>query len=210
MDHFDFGRWADYIHGFVDAPEREEMERHLRDGCQPCQELLALVTRVQQESAAEVSVPEHLIAAAKAVFRPAATVDSAWWNTLPHLAVELVLESFSGAPLQGARSAAAAESQLVYHAGDYAINLQVERDHESNEVALVGQVLDRAHGDNPVSGIPILLTVRNRVIASGSSNRFGEFCLSAPAQLGLRLRIALENAGAQVVIAVPQASEELQ
>ncbi len=199
MDHFDIARWTDYVHGFVPSAEREQMGRHLQEGCASCRRLADLVARIQHESAAEQAVPEHLVLAAKAVFRPGAPEPSDWM-ALPRLAAQCIFDGLAGLAVEGARSAAAGEAHMVYQAGDYAIDLQVERDPESDEMALVGQLSDRLHTGCSVSHVPVLLTARSRVIARAESNRFGEFCLVGRALPGLTLRVPLESLGKQVVI----------
>ena len=61
-------------------------------------------------------------------------------------------------------------------------------------------VANRAQSDCPLSGIPVLLMARTKLIARAESNRFGEFCLVGRALRGLTLRIPLESAGRQVAI----------
>jgi subtilisin family serine protease len=208
MDHFDIARWADYVHGFISPSEREVMERHL-EGCSNCRRLAELVTRIHRESAAEPRVPEELVRSAKAIFRPVgATPKVSNWLMLPRLAAQSIFDSLTSPQLEGARAAAAAEAHKVYHAGDYTIGLQIERDPESNEVALVGQVTDRSQSDRPLAGIPVLLTARDKVIASTVTNSFGEFCLVGRSLQGLAVRVPLESAGKQVVIPLAGTSED--
>jgi hypothetical protein len=201
MDHFEIASWTDYIHGFVPSAEREVMDRHLREGCEPCRRVAELIRRLQVETAAEEAVPEHLVRAAKAVFRSGGTSAARPdWMSLPLLTAQLALNSLSRPVLAGARSAAAGEAHIVYHAGDYQIDLQIERDPESDELAVVGQVANRAESGRPLAGVPVRLMARAKLIASGESNRFGEFCLVGRALKGLTLRIPLECDGKQVVI----------
>ena len=202
MTHFDIARWTDYVRGLVPAADQELMGRHLAGGCEQCRATVALLVRVQQEATAEPNVPEHLVTAAKAVFQPAAAFQLAGWMAFPRLAAKRIFDGLAAPALEGARSAAAAESRIVYRAGDYSIDLQMERDPESSELALIGQLEDRSMSPVPLAGVPVVLTAGARVLARGESNRFGEFCLAGRAVRGLTLRVPLESRGKQVVISL--------
>jgi hypothetical protein len=208
MDHFEIAAWTDYAHGFSSPAEKELMERHLSEGCEPCCRLAQLITRLQQETAADEAVPEHLVRAAKAVFRTGSpSTGSLSWTALPMLTARLILDGLASPGLAGARSAAAGEANFVYHAGDYQIDVQIERDPESDEMAVVGQVANRAQSGRPVSGIAVVLMARGKPIARAESNQFGEFCLVGRALQGLTLRLPLESDGKQVVIALSEKVE---
>lgn len=201
MDHFDLTQWTDYVRGVVTLPEKEVMANHLTEGCDRCTHLFALVSRIHQASAEEPVVPEHLVDSAKAVF--SSRISTSRVKSLSPLPVHLVYTNAMGA-IAGSRSALDASVQAVYHAGDYAIDLQIEPETETNEMALVGQVVKRSASDEPLSGVPVLLTVRNRQVAESHSNRFGEFCLVVRAQRGLTLCLEIEDAGNRVEIPLTQ------
>ena len=208
MDHFEIAAWTDYVHGFASPTEKELMERHLREGCEPCCRLAKLIARVQRETAADQAVPEHLVRAAKAVFHTgSSSTEDAGWMALPMLAARLVLGGMGNPALAGARSAAAGEVNFVYHAGDYQIDVQIERDPESDEMAVVGQVANRAQSGRAVAGVSVVLMARGKPIARAESNQFGEFCLVGRALKGLTLRIPLESDGKQVVIRLSEKVE---
>lgn len=100
----------------------------------------------------------------------------------------------------GTRSALDATVQAVYHAGDYTIDLQIEPGTETSEMALVGQVVNRAESSEPLTGVPVLLTVRNKQVAESQSNRFGEFCLVTREQRGMKLCLEIRNIGKRIEI----------
>jgi hypothetical protein len=208
MDHFEIAAWTDYVHGFASPAEKELMERHLKEGCESCCRSAQLIARLKQEAAADEAVPEHLVRAAKAVFRTgSSSTEDASWTALPMLTARLILDGTASLALAGARSAAAGESNFVYCAGDYQIDVQIERDPESDEMAVVGQVANRAQSGRPVSGVLVVLMARGKSIARAESNQFGEFCLVGRALKGLTLRIPLESDGKQVVIPLSEKVE---
>lgn len=211
MKHFEIAQWTDYVRGLAPALEREAMERHLAEGCEPCAQLAALVSRIHRTGAGEVTVPSHLVHSAKAVF-PAlnAPGGSPVWTLLPRLAATLVFSSLNDVESEGARSAAGTLVQAVYHAGDYAINLQIEPEPESRDMALVGQVIRRTAEGEPVADIPVHLMVREKLLAAAQSNRFGEFCLVSKFQNGLKLSMPLEDAGRRVEIPLDKMIAEIR
>lgn len=192
MDHFDIVRWTDYVRGLVASPEREAMMQHLADGCDPCVRLVGLIQRIDRDSSAEPIVPDHLVRQAKSTF-PAhsAAAQIPPWMSLPRLIARLAPENSSGPGLEGARSGPDATAQAVYHAGRYSIEVHVEREPESTDLALVGQVVSRAAAAEPLAGAPVLLMARRKLVVGSECNRFGEFCLTGTAQRGLKLCIGL-------------------
>jgi hypothetical protein len=176
------------------------MKAHLEDACQSCGRLLGLFTRIHEDGAAEPQVPAHLIAAAKAVFpgRPPTVLPD--WLSFPRLAAQLVFDSSSQFLPQGARSASEATVQLVYEAGDYAIELQIERESDCDEMILLGMVSNRASARPLEAGVPVLLAARNHVIGRSETNRSGEFCITFPMQPAIKLRLPLEEIGRLVEI----------
>ncbi|MBS1859014.1 MAG: hypothetical protein JST11_26815 [Acidobacteria bacterium] len=201
MEHFDIGRWTDYVRGVVPKLEKESMDHHLTLGCTECNQLVGLMRRVWEESRAEVSVPEYLVRSAEAVFHaPASAAPSPDWLSLPRLAARLVFSSLLAPAPAGARSAGEAVAQAVYHAGNVAIDMQLDCEPESTELTLVGQVLDLEQAGKPIEAVPVMLTARKKVVASSQSNRFGEFCLVSRVQPGLTLCLHLASGAKKVSI----------
>jgi hypothetical protein len=201
MQHFDITQWTDYVRGLTAPAERDAMERHILDGCEACTKVVGLLTRVHREAVAEPEVPEPLVREAKAVFparRAAAKLPD--WMSWPRLALQFVSNPLAGALPAGARAVPDATAQIRYHAGDYSIDLQIEREPETAELALIGQVVNRADAGRPVAGAPVVLAVRSRLVASGKSNRFGEFCLVSRVQQGLKFCMQAEPFGKRVEI----------
>ena len=176
------------------------MAQHLSEGCGPCADLLAMLRRVYETAAQETVVPEYLVRAAKAVFPaqpPARSID---WTLLPRLAARLVYNSLNDPAMEGARSSTDALVQVVYHSGDYAIDLQIEPEADSTALALVGQVVNRKVPGQPLAGVPVWLMARKKLLAAAQSNRFGEFCLMSEFQNGLKLCMPIEAIGRHVEI----------
>ena len=201
MKHSDLAQWTDYVRGVASAAERDAMARHLETGCRQCVDAVAMLRKLAASAANEVQVPEHLVSAAKAIF-PAAPKESAStvWSDLPRLAAKLIYSSLNEAVPEGARSAADTLVQVVYEAGEYRIDFQLEPENECVAVAVVGQVVNQAAGGEPVAGVPAGLVARKKMLSTTQSNRFGEFCLMSRLQHGLRLCIQIEAVGRRIEI----------
>jgi hypothetical protein len=200
MKHFAMSQWVDYVRGLAPPSEAALMARHLSDGCETCGTLLGLVSRIRHEAAAEIEAPDNLVNDAKAVFPAKPPLPAIDWLALPRLAARLVFDSTSGLAFEGARTNLDSTLQLVYHAGDYAIELQIEQEPESTRLAVVGQVFDRAGTGKPLSGAPVALMARNQMVAQGATSRFGEFCLVSRMRAGLTVCMHIENAGKRIQI----------
>jgi hypothetical protein len=177
------------------------MRRHEKRSPKSSADLVALVSRIlPPQTGEEHPVPEHLVHSAKAMFRErkSATAKSLR-GTMPVLPVQLVYTSMDCA-MAGTRSALETTVQAVYRAGDYAIDLQIEPEAEENNMVILGQVVNRATPSEPMSGVPVILTARNKEISESRSNRFGEFCLLFRRQRDLKLCLEIDAAGNRVEI----------
>jgi hypothetical protein len=112
--------------------------------------------------------------------------------------------------LQGERSIAEPTVQLVYEAGDYAVDIQVEREPDSPMVAVVGVVANRAGDAMPIGGVPVLLVARHKLLARSASNRAGEFCMTSRALQGLKLCLQFEEIQHRVEIPLTRTMLDLQ
>ncbi len=201
MQHFDITQWTDFVRGLSPPAQREAMEQHLSEQCAPCGELVAMLRRVHQLAAQRPAVPEHLVRSAKAVFQPhLPSLPSMDWALLPRLAARLVYNSLQDPAIEGARSSTDALVQVVYHSGDYAIDLQIEPEADSRAMALVGQVVNRKQPGQPLAGVAVCLMARKKLLATAQSNRFGEFCLMSEFHNGLKLCMPIAAIGRHVEI----------
>jgi hypothetical protein len=69
--------------------------------------------------------------------------------------------------------------------------MRVDSELNSEQAALVGQMLDSAHPGRPVSGVPVILMDGRKNVASTISNNNGEFHLEFSIKSNLRLSIAV-------------------
>src|ERR1051325_8343567 len=145
MQHFDLTNWVDYARGVASLAASEAMARHLAEGCESCSRTAALAGRIQAQASAEVDPPASWVQRAKAGF-PAALPEMVSW---PRLAARLF---FPGEQLAaaGVRSAPQPSRNVVCRAGDYCVELHVEREPESIQLVVVGQAANTAAGGGPL------------------------------------------------------------
>jgi len=120
MKHFTIEEWIDFANEAVVGSRRQEMEKHLEEGCSRCKKIASLWQKVRQtaKSASESQPPENAVRIAKAGFagvrlqgKPAKA---------PGL-VELLFDSFLQPLAQGARSSGSEIRQMLYRADPYQV-----------------------------------------------------------------------------------------
>jgi hypothetical protein len=195
MEHFEITQWADFVRKVIPDREKSAMDRHLAEGCTECAHLKALMEKLYHEASREPVVPQELVDAAKNVFPSRAPHRLPSWLELPRLAAALVFDNLSPAGLQGSRGVPQSVVQAVYHAGDFAIELQAEREPESPGISLVGQVVNRVEAGAPLRGAKVVAVVRGSVVSTAQTNDFGEFCMAVKMQRGTTLCMHIEELG---------------
>ena len=113
---------------------------------------------------------------------------------------ELIYPKLDAGPHGGPRSEAETVVQVVCHAGDYCIDLQIEPEFETAAMAVVGQVVRRTAPGEPLAGAAVRLMARKKPLVVAQTNSCGEFCLVAGMQRGLKLYIEIERDGMRVGI----------
>jgi hypothetical protein len=126
----------------------------------------------------------------------AARAISAGWTSST---AKLVYNSLDNRAPEG-RSDSETLVQVVCNAGDYQIDLQIEPEFESGQMALTGQIVNRTDSGMPLAGAKVRLMSRSKLMASGQTNTCGEFSLVSRFQNSLKLYIDIEGAGLRVGI----------
>jgi hypothetical protein len=117
-------------------------------------------------------------------------------NRIPQSATafELLFDSLVQPVAAGARAASVASArQLLYRVGTVYVDMRVDSESNSERAALVGQMLDSAHPNHPVSGVPVVLLDGRKNVASTISNTNGEFHLEFALKNNLRLSVTVGN-----------------
>lgn len=89
--------------------------------------------------------------------------------------VRVLFDSFSLPALAGTRSTSMSIREIVYRAGPYQIDLQVEVEPERNRLVITGQLLDVSHPEKVGLDVPITLSDLRGAVVQTTTNQFGEF-----------------------------------
>ena len=208
MNHFTIWDWADFSRGVADEPVRAAMQAHLSTGCSRCERTVRVLRGVSATALGEPQFepPDRAMRYARALFslqRPEKT-------GLARLVGRLIHDSALAPQPAGMRSEAQADTRhLLYEAGGYYLDVQVEQQRDSGRVSLVGQIAARNNPDAHTANLPVWLLDRTNLVASTLSNRFGEFQLEAAPARNLLLRVPLPDVGKRLEVSLSQPDEGL-
>lgn len=199
MKHFKDNEWADWARGAVNAERQAAMREHLDSGCKKCKQAADLWKGVAMAASQEGSYepPESAVRIAKSY---AADLKPAPKPSLTARIAELIFDSTREPALAGVRSLTAAPRQLMYRAGEYTIDLRIEREPAAmshlaagaaDRILLVGQILSTA--GKSVRNIPVTVLSGVGPLATGTTNNFGEFHLDFDSGLRVQLSVSLQG-----------------
>src|SRR5712671_6812467 len=170
--HFDITEWADYVRNTVPVDQQGVMQAHLQVGCSKCEKMKALV------------------ALGKA---PRRTVLQRVWASLAY-------DSVNDPQPAGVRGTHQINRQVLFHAGDYSVDLRFEHEKGSASMVLVGQIANQKAPDEILANLPVILVAGNREVTRSISNTFGEFQLEYVPESDLRLLVPLESKGQELEV----------
>lgn len=171
-----------------------KMQAHLESGCRECQELRGAWSRLN-EIASRMNIAEPPEAAVKS----AKTLAAIYGLKRKRNAVRLLFDSLLTPSLAGVRATATLARQLLYAVDGYRIDFRLEPETNSDKVAIVGQVLHPAMGNN-TGDIAVELCYGRRVLDQARTNAFGEFHLLCELEGRLHLRLMLPG---RVAVQIP-------
>ena len=202
MKHFTIWQLTDLARGLVEAgPARSAMETHLL-GCPRCEHVVSVLRGVTTTARSEAGYepPERAIRYARAIYslyRPEKI-------SFPRLIARLVFDS-GRAPLPaGMRSQNRLSRHVLYEAGSYCLDVQLEQQPGSGRVSLTGQLADRNRPPTSTADLPVRLMERKSLITSTLSNRLGEFRLEYAPARNLRLQVPLPAARKRLEVSLSQ------
>lgn len=199
MKHFDTGAWADFARGQVTGQQRLLMAAHLAE-CGDCARISSVLQRICTLSL-DPEPPPHLIEAACEVF-PSSPVPAGL--DLPLLGAKLLARAASvGFRRQGELAA----PRVRYQVDGLVLELQLQREPGRTEGTLVGMLghsepSSSGSSQVDVSGLPVYLLWRGKVLSQTSSNPLGEFLLDFVPRSGLRLCLPLPEAGGRIEVSL--------
>jgi len=209
MKHFTIWDWVDFSRGVADEGMRAAMEAHLSSDCTRCERTVRVLRGVSAAARGEAQYepPDRAMRYARALYslhRPEKT-------GFARLVGRLVHDSALAPLPAGMRSEAQIDAtrHLLYEAGGYYLDVQVEQQSESGRVSLVGQIAARNNPDANTGNLPVWLLNRTTLVASTTSNRFGEFQLEGVPSRNLLLRVPLPDVGKRLEVSLSQAGDGL-
>ncbi|HEU4414214.1 MAG TPA: hypothetical protein VFT65_05475 [Candidatus Angelobacter sp.] len=201
--HFDITEWADYVRDVVSAQQSQEMQAHLQAGCSKCEKVQGLLSRFaticlreatfQVPRAAELQV-KALVALTRTPRRSA----------FQRLLGSLVYDSINDPQPVGVRGTHQINRQVLFHAGEYSVDLRFEHEKGSASMVLVGQIANQNAPEDTLANVPVILVAGNRELTRSISNTFGEFQLEYVPESDLRLLVPLEAKGQELEVQLGQ------
>ena len=199
MKHFQIEQWLDFVHGFANEKDRASMEQHLATECEKCSGTVNRLRRLVSAALADAAydIPDYAVRSARAVYalqRPEKVL------ILPKLMAKLVFDSFREPALAGVRSQHKITRQAMYEAGDYCVDLRIERERGSTSVVLVGQIANRVQPEQRISKVPVILMSGKQILGRAISNAAGEFQIEYQPKKSLCLYVPVRHAGKQIEV----------
>jgi hypothetical protein len=176
MKHFTTEKWIDFVNQVVSLKESEEMEKHLKEGCQRCQETVSMWQRVQKSAVAEKSYqpPADTVRVVKAALVAAGLKGQ---RKESRSRISVLFDSFLQPVVKGARSAAtdSTQRQMLYRADPFQIDVQIEAKPGTSDLMVTGQLLDLTNPAIAGQNINVTLSNLRGHVVQAVSNKNGEF-----------------------------------
>ena len=203
MEHFSVEKWIDFVNQAVTTNERQQMDKHLILGCEPCQETVSLWQRVRSSAAAEGNYqpPEGAVRIAKAAYASAGLFAPKKGSKS---SVRLLFDSFLQPVLAGVRSSGTGTRQMLYRADPYQIDVQLELKPGGTRVVVTGQLLNLSNPKIIATGTRILMSNMQGDVMHAAANEFGEFSGEVKNSGDLQLTFATPS-GEPIVISLREA-----
>jgi hypothetical protein len=191
VKHFSEAAWTDFVRGLVSPGVREEMLKHIEDGCSQCEATVQVWREVfslaKQESL--LNPPKDTVHMVKSQF--------AAITSKPADGARLVFDSYLQPATVGVRGRVSAR-QFLFETDTHLIDLRLEPQQELKRRSVIGQVLTRGGISRVAQDLPVRLQKGGLAIAETVTNHLGEFQLEFDADHGLSL--ALGRDAEQLII----------
>jgi hypothetical protein len=197
--HFDITEWADYVRNTVSNDQHKLMQAHLQGGCPRCERIKGLLSKFAAVCSREASyqIPRAAEMQVKAMIGLAKVQRR---SALQRLWATLVYDSVNDPQPVGVRGTHQINRQVLFHAGDYSVDLRFEHEKGSASMVLVGQIANQKTPDELLANLPVILVAGNREVTRSISNTFGEFQLEYVPESDLRLLVPLESRGQELEV----------
>jgi hypothetical protein len=197
--HFDITEWADYVRNTVPSDQHKLMHAHLQGGCSKCEKTMALMSKFAVICSREAAyrIPRAAEQQVKAMIGVA---NAPRRTAMQRIWASLVYDSVNDPQPVGVRGTHQINRQVLFHAGDYSVDLRFEHEKGSASMVLVGQIANQKTPDDMLANLPVILVAGNREVTRSISNTFGEFQLEYVPESDLRLLVPLESTGQELEV----------
>jgi hypothetical protein len=193
--HFNEELWADFVRGLGDQAAREEMQSHLDSGCAECQASFKWLDSIVRFALAErhSEVSDELAAQARQI--RALPSRPRWMETWETVTAQLIQQASWAWQPAGVRSPGGPEAagRMLFRAGDYLVDLQVETQSSGAGREIVGQIANEQEQGEILDGIIVEMFIPGRTLRETATNRFGEFVIECPSVKNATLRFGLTH-----------------
>jgi hypothetical protein len=166
-----------------------QMQEHVATACKRCQNSTHLWVRFHHASQNEsrYRVSDGTVRSVNAAFTacPAKASKNAF--------ARLLFDSSRQPILPGIRSAGPRPRHVLYGFGPYRIDVRIETQLDSDQVAIVGQILNSLDPDEKLGDLKVTLVKSQRELAGCLTNRSGEFQIECALDRGCRVCMVLPS-----------------
>jgi len=202
MTHFSIDEWADFVRDVTLGHKRGGMQQHLDSGCRECLKTANIWRTVMELSQLE-RMSEPPASATKVASAYFGLVQQAFIAPGGIEIAKLAFDSFQR-ELTGERGAAAHMArQLLFKCGSFCVDVRLEPKPGSDQVVLLGQVID---AEKPLKGfgqVPVSLLSSGDKVSETMTNQFGEFNFAFQALRQVQLFFGMKQRA--LVVPLPQA-----
>ena len=166
--------WSDFVNHAASDVRREAVPKHRGTWRKRYLETGALWRKVAKVPAQEASYrpAAERVRMVKAAFTPAGLMPR---RQETGGLIQQLYDSFSRPAPAGTRSAAMRVRQVLYRAGPYQIDLQIELQQVQNRLAVTGQLVDLSHPEMVGRDLQVMISDGRGYIVNTVTNHFGEF-----------------------------------
>jgi len=198
-NHFDITDWADYVRNTVPNERHERMLAHLQYGCSKCERVKGVLSKFAAicKREATYDVPRFAEQQVKALMGLAKAPRP---SAFQRIWASLTYDSLNDPQPVGVRGTHQINRQVLFHAGDYSVDLRFEHEKGSASMVLVGQIANQKTPDEVLANLPVILVAGERELTRSISNTFGEFQLEYVPESDLRLLVPMESSGQELEV----------
>ena len=173
MKHLGTEEWIDFVNQVVSPRKKQEMDKHLEEGCRRCSKTVAVWEAVGRAAKTETNYqpPKDQVRIAAAAFAASLYGEG---QKRAHSAIEVLFDSFLHPLFEGTRSSNTGTRQMLYRADPFQIDLQLESQ-PGVGVVVTGQLLNFRHPELVGRNVPVVLSNMHGGVVRTVTNQFGEF-----------------------------------